>query len=277
MKIPENLTREKLENLRQGPGVYHFYGSDDDLLYVGKSKNIHDRVRDHFTNPGEKSKTAKIFEHIDYIETYPTAGDFGAQILELHHIKNKDPIYNKQSRKKKKMVVARLREDDDGYYFPELNREEEIKTENADEILAVFKSPRQAKQKLTNLAERHMLCPKRMQISARPNSRSCFQYQLGNCEGACLNKESVESYNDSFQQAFQRYEVKTWPFSGKKVIKEEREKRVDKFVIKNWCLISAETKLGDSKENFFTDNRPDLFANFNYDIYKLMAKKLLYE
>ena len=118
-----------------------------------------------------------------------------------------------------------------------------------------------------------MLCPKRMKISARPKSSSCFQYQLGNCKGACKREEDTDLYNKSFRKAFQRYEVKTWPYSDKKIIKEQEESRVDKFSIKNWCLISAKTEFKDEEQNFFQESK--IHSNFNYDIYKLIAKKLL--
>src|SRR3972149_5718915 len=94
---------ETIKALPDTPGVYLFYGTLGELLYVGKSKTIRTRVRSHFSAPEEKGLTRRIRR----IEARPTAGELGALLLESQLIKELRPMFNVASRRRRRVMVSR--------------------------------------------------------------------------------------------------------------------------------------------------------------------------
>jgi DNA polymerase-3 subunit epsilon len=249
------------------------YGVDAELLYVGKSVRLRERVRSHFRGTDESHKRKKLFEQTAGIETFRTAGDLGASLLELQHIKERQPLYNKQSRKKKQLVVAYQRSDGDGYLYPQIQRTKYINAASNEIVLGVFKSIRQAKNIIDNLAREFSLCRQRLQIGTKMTDRPCFYYQLGRCRGACIGEDKPDDYNTRFRNAFADYKVRAWPFDGSVTIEESDSKRTDTFTIDNWVIIDARTRANGNQRSFFRSvEKP---ATFNYDTYKQIARKLL--
>jgi len=273
MQLPPHLENETLEKIENRPGVYHFYDDDDTLLYVGKSVALRKRIKSHFRKPGDSHKAQKLFMHTATVKTYPTAGDVGAQIRELAHIKDFQPIYNKQSRAKKLLSVAQKQTDADGYYYPEIARVGDFDEINLESVLGVFRSSKQAKSVISTLAKDHKLCPKRLQISSKARDGACFYRQLGQCRGACIKKVSAEDFNARVREAFLHLKVRRWPFDGPKTITETYGDRTDQFVIDNWHLRSATTSQRGTKTSFFDKNQ---LAGFNYDAYKVFANHIDY-
>ena len=273
MQLPPHLEDGTLENIENRPGVYHFYDDDGTLLYVGKSIALKKRIKSHFQKPGDSHKAQKLFMHTATIKTYPTAGDVGAQIRELAHIKDLQPIYNKQSRAKKLLSVAIKDSDPDGYMYPEIARVSDFEEINLESVLGVFRSSKQAKSVISTLAKNHQLCPKRLQISSKARDGACFYRQLDQCRGACIKKVSAENFNVRVREAFSHLKVRRWPYDGPKTITETYEDRTDQFVIDNWHLRSATTSRRGTETDFFDKNR---LAGFNYDAYKVFANHIGY-
>lgn len=270
--MPPKLAESQLEPLDNRPGVYCFHGVDDELLYVGKSVRIRERVRSHFRANNDSRKSERIFQETASITTYPTAGDLGASLLELQHIKDRQPLLNKQSRKKKQLVVL-TKASQQGYLFPDIERVKTVDSESKDEILGVFKSKKQAKNTIENLAREYDLCRQRLQIATRLKQGACFHYQLGQCRGACIGEDKPQAYNQRFRRAFADYQVQSWPFSGPVLIEETNDGRTDEFVVNNWVIASATVCTSNQRRDFFR-SVPNP-ATFNYDTYKQLARVLL--
>lgn len=272
MPIPPKLAESEISNLPNQPGIYCLHGVDDELLYVGKSVRIRDRVRSHFRGTDESQKRKKLFEQTASIETFRTAGDLGASLLELQHIKGRQPLFNKQSRKKKQLVVAYQRRDDDGYLYPEIQRAKQIDAFD-DCVLGVFKSKRQAKNIIESLARENALCRQRLKVGTKMTDGPCFYFQLDQCRGACIGEDKPENYNQRFRKAFADYRVQAWPFDGAVEIRETDGERTDIFTLDTWIITDAITEIDEHRQNFFRS--VDKPATFNYDTYKQIARKLL--
>jgi DNA polymerase-3 subunit epsilon len=92
-RLPVQVDRAMLTNLPEGPGVYLFYGPRDELLYVGKSRNIRGRVQSHFAGDDRSSKAMEMCGQVHRIGTRTTAGELGALLLESSLIKELHPMY----------------------------------------------------------------------------------------------------------------------------------------------------------------------------------------
>ena len=89
----ENI-EQILANMTQLPGVYKMLGKDGELLYVGKAKNLKNRVSSYFVKTIEHPKTQALVARIYHIETLVVRSETEALLLEQNLIKLHRPPYN---------------------------------------------------------------------------------------------------------------------------------------------------------------------------------------
>jgi DNA polymerase-3 subunit epsilon len=245
--------------------VYLFYGTEDMLLYVGKSKSIRTRIRSHFAAPEERWLTKRIRR----IETRETAGELGALLLESRLIKELRPMYNVRLKQVRRIILARRIDNDQGYATVKLEAVDYLDMKPDAPILGVFKHNKQAKEFLTTIAKTHRLCPKLMRLEQ--SSGCCFSYHLKQCDGACLGEEDAVAYNARLEAAFEARRIVAWPFDGAVVIEEiSKDKKLhERFVVDNWCLIASTNSNGTRSQPtpaLLTSER----HRFDYDTYKIL-------
>ncbi len=83
-----------LNSIPKLPGVYIFKDKDDNILYIGKAKNLKKRVNSYFQNNLKSIKTLKLSSQIENIEYLVTHSEKEALILEANLIKKYKPRYN---------------------------------------------------------------------------------------------------------------------------------------------------------------------------------------
>ncbi len=113
--IPPSLDKECIDDLPENPGAYIFYGKSGEVLYVGKSICIRDRVMSHFSGDNRTSKEMEISQQIARIEARQTTGELGALLLESQLIKELRPMYNIATRRQHDLIIARKVTTPDGY------------------------------------------------------------------------------------------------------------------------------------------------------------------
>lgn len=91
----KEILLEKLKNFPNSPGIYMFY-SKGNIVYVGKSKNLKNRVRSYFYKNQSRSKIYIMMEFVDNIDYVLTNSHLDALVLEYNQIKNLRPLYNSQ-------------------------------------------------------------------------------------------------------------------------------------------------------------------------------------
>jgi DNA polymerase-3 subunit epsilon len=259
------LDPETIAGLPDTPGVYLFYGSLGELLYVGKSRSVRTRVRSHLSAPEERWMSRKIRR----IEVRETAGELGALLLESRLIKELRPMFNVAARQRRRIIIARRVTNPQGYSVVSLEAVDYLDVKEAEPILGVFKHKTQAKEYLAAIAKSHRLCPKLLRLEVA--RRHCFSYHLGQCDGACMGEEDPEKYNARLEEAFEARRIKAWPYQGGVAI-EERTSRGDHhevFLIDNWCLVASFGSAdGTLKRNAYEQHR------FDYDSYKILYSYL---
>ena len=82
-----------IANLKHLPGVYLMHDKDDNIIYVGKAKDLYKRVSQYFLRP-QSGKVFKMVSNVDYFETIITANEKEALVLEMNLIQTHYPRYN---------------------------------------------------------------------------------------------------------------------------------------------------------------------------------------
>jgi DNA polymerase III subunit epsilon len=243
---------------------------------VGKSINIKNRVLSHFSSDIASPTEMQIAQQIKRIETIPTAGELGALILESQLIKKLLPIYNKKSRIKRELVVLKKRMNKQGYDECYLEAITTIQPDDIYTFLGFYRSRKQAKATLSDIAKKYHLCDKLLGLEKTDSA--CFGYRLNRCSGACIGKEKTIGYNLKLQTAFSENKILPWPFAGAIIIQETDgvndafglHGNSEYFLIDNWCYLG--TIHEDTEGNL---NRKELNETiFDLDVYKILRQFL---
>ena len=94
-----HVPRERLDDVPQAPGVYHFLGEDGRLLYVGRARRLHARLQSYFSNSrGHSTKTLELIRSVHDVQTFETGSELAASLLEARQIRDLKPPFNRQRR-----------------------------------------------------------------------------------------------------------------------------------------------------------------------------------
>lgn len=263
--VPSAISESIIDNLPESHGVYLFYNQEGAPIYIGKSKNIRNRVLSHFSNGKNAMIDLKITQDIKNIETIITAGELGALLLESTLIKQHKPLLNRQLRHAQKLIALKKVESPGKYNSVSIEAIQALSIDDIESVLGIFKSQKQLKNFLSAVAKEYQLCPKLLGLEK--TDHSCFSYQLERCKGACLEQEHHLKYNLRFDHAFFKTKIKRWPFSGPILIREKHEKE-QVFLIDKWCVLGTLSHEGDPLENIGRE-----YA-FDTDTYRILAKYL---
>lgn len=172
----------KLQLLPAKPGCYLMKDKDGVIIYVGKAKNLKNRVSSYF-HGAHNAKTTKLVEEINDFEYIITASNKEAFILEINLIKKHDPKYN---------IMLK---DDKTYPFIALTNEK-------DPRLIITRVPRKkANAKYfgpyPNVKAARITCDLLNQIFPlrkcfKIPKKECLYYHMHNCLGPCISKDKID-------------------------------------------------------------------------------------
>lgn len=179
----------KLETVPTLPGVYIMKNKDDEIIYIGKAKNLRNRVRSYFRGKKE-GKTARLVSEIVDFELMITSSNKEALLLEVTLIQKHKPRYNillkygtsypylkiTNERHPQLVVASDVKKDGADYFGPYPNVQAAVKTQ---ELL----------QKIYPLRR----CP----LSQK---RPCLHYQIGQCIGPCAREVTPAMYQKQIKR-----------------------------------------------------------------------------
>jgi len=187
VKLNPSLDLSKLEDIPEEPGIYFFYDENNELIYIGKSRNLADRISTHLSNNTTR-RSMEMRDRIASIDWECTGSELVALLKESEEIKRNKPLYNRAQRRTGAVWGLFKGISPEGYIT---FRTDNI---NCEEIpLATYSSKQKARAAIQMLVEKYRLCQK--MCGLYDTEGSCFHYQVGICSGACNGSESPEDYN----------------------------------------------------------------------------------
>lgn len=184
-----------LSSLTQRSGVYRMFAADNSLLYVGKAKNLKNRVSSYFRARGLNSKTVALVSHIHHIEVTITANEAEALLLEQTLIKEHRPPYNILLKDDKSYPYLHRSD----HEFPMLSYRRGKKKRDG-QYFGPYANPYAVKEALSQLQKLFQLRSCEDSYFAH-RSRPCLQHEIQRCSAPCVGKISQPDYARSVRQA----------------------------------------------------------------------------
>ena len=187
-------------------GVYYFIDENDNIIYIGKSKNIKSRIQHHI-----KYGRKRLIKNFSKIKLKILRTELEALLFESQEIKEHLPIFNRRLRKIKSLVGIFIRRNRFDYFYFTIKK-------NTKDSLVEFKTKKNAVNFIDRITKKFNLCPK---LNGLDNSsKYCFQFHLKSCGGACNNLEKPCSYNARFEQSVS--EIYSIPKNCKLIFHDEK-------------------------------------------------------
>ncbi|MGY6647747.1 exonuclease domain-containing protein [Wenyingzhuangia sp. IMCC45574] len=191
--LPPHLPKAVFQGLPNQPGIYFFKDKKGEIIYVGKAKNIKQRVLSHFYD--KKQKELDMCLEIAHVDYELSGSELIALLMEDEAIKKHYPKYNFASKRFLSQYAIFNYTDRKGIIHFAIQ-----KLKLAPNPLLVFKNQREAKQYLEQICESFNLCPKFCHLQENTHG-SCNHYKIKTCGGICKQTESVVVYNIRVKQA----------------------------------------------------------------------------
>lgn len=266
--IPTHLGKECIQQIPESAGVYIFKDRNNTPLYVGKSKNVKERVLSHFSGTHSISKELTMFQQISDIEVHKTSGEFGALLLESKLVKELNPVYNRKLRKYEEMWIIQQDVDEGGYNKAVVRKVDTI--EEINNVMGVFRTKQKAKRFLEDICQEYHLC--KILLGLEQAEGACFGYQLKRCQGACIHQEDSYQYNMRFIAAFSATRIQPWPFTTPILVEEKNDREHEGYVFHQWIYYGSMKSYDDTMTTHMNVN--PVFDIDVYDILQAYLKKL---
>lgn len=185
-----------LANLSSRPGVYQMYDKHDKILYVGKARNLKNRVSSYFRGSGQGTKTRALVSHIRRIEVTLTHSETEALLLEQNLIKAQRPPYNILLRDDKSYPYIFISATDD---FPAVRFHRGAKKAKG-QYFGPFPSGGAVRESL-NLLQKLFKIRQCEDSFFRNRSRPCLQHQIKRCTAPCVGLIDKERYAEDLRHA----------------------------------------------------------------------------
>jgi excinuclease ABC subunit C len=181
------------------PGIYKYFGKDNELLYVGKAKNIRKRVSSYFTKTFTSYKTKELVQRIHRIEFTIVDSEQDAFLLENSLIKQFQPKYNINLKDDKTYPYIVVKKE----AFPRvfLTRR---KYNDGSQYLGPFTSVGRVRELLDFIKQNIQLRTCKLNLSEaniqKGKFKVCLEYHLGNCKGPCEGLQTAAAYDEGIEQ-----------------------------------------------------------------------------
>jgi excinuclease ABC subunit C len=192
-----------LKHTSSRPGVYRMLDEKDEILYVGKAKNLKNRLSSYFRGSGLDNKTIALVNHIRNIEITITGTETEALLLEQNLIKEKHPPYNILLRDDKSYPYIYLSSEDT---YPRLAFHRGAKKKKG-RYFGPYPSAGAVRESLTLLQK--IFNVRQCEDSYfRNRTRPCLQYQIKRCSGPCVKLTTPVDYADDVRHSIMFLEGK---------------------------------------------------------------------
>ena len=193
------MTQEEFAPIAPGlphePGIYKYYNEENQLLYVGKAKDLRKRVSSYFTNTFTTYKTHELVKRISRIEFTIVDSEQDAFLLENALIKQYHPRYNILLKDDKTYPYIVIKKEP----FPRVFLTRRKYTDGS-EYIGPFASVGSVRQLLELVKQMIPLRTCTLNLAAdkieKGQYKVCLEYHLGNCKGPCEKKQTAADYSE---------------------------------------------------------------------------------
>jgi excinuclease ABC subunit C len=186
--------RETIKLVPEQSGCYIYYNSDNEIIYVGKAKNLKRRVYSYFHKQHDNPKTTVLVSQIERLEYIITDSEVEALILESHLIKKHKPKYNILLKDDKKYPYFLITDED----FPRI---QVVRKKNLNPDKGRFYGPyTDIGAMYATLDFLKKLFPLKQCKTPKFSNRPCLYYHIGKCLAPCQGKVTPSEYQKLIHQ-----------------------------------------------------------------------------
>ena len=200
MKLLSSDLQNSLQVLPSSPGVYKFLNDLDQIIYIGKAKNLKKRVQSYFSKNNSSFKTKVLVKSINRIEHVVVASETDALLLENNLIKSHQPKYNVLLKDDKTYPWIVVKKEP----FPRIFSTRK-KIKDGSTYFGPYTSVRHMNVLLELIKELYPIRSCKLDlapIKINENKYSvCLDYHIGKCAGPCEQKQSEIEYNTLIDEA----------------------------------------------------------------------------
>jgi excinuclease ABC subunit C len=181
------------------PGIYKYFDAGNELLYVGKAKDLRKRVSSYFSKTFTSYKTHELVKRIQHIEFTIVNSEQDAFLLENSLIKNFKPKYNIDLKDDKTYPYIVIKKES----FPRIFLTRK-KINDGSEYLGPFTGAGRVRELISFIKQYIPLRTCKLPLTEanikKGKFKVCLEYHLGNCKGPCEGLQSLDDYNEGLQQ-----------------------------------------------------------------------------
>ena len=185
-----------LANVSQRPGVYRMIAADGEVLYVGKARNLKNRLTSYFVGKAQSTKTMAMVGQVANVEVTVTASETEALLLEYNLIKRHKPRFNVALRDDKSFPYLYISTDQD---YPRISFYRGAR-KLPGRFFGPYPNARATRETSLLLQKLFLIRPCTDSFFAN-RSRPCLQYQIKRCSGPCVGLISKEAYAQDIADA----------------------------------------------------------------------------
>lgn len=200
--------KNKLENLPANPGVYQFFDKSQKIIYVGKAKNLRNRVRSYFQNGITSPKTLAMVSKVEDLQLIVTDSEVEALVLENNLIKEYKPRYNINLKDDKSFPYIRVTNEPYPQIYPTRNIEKD-----GSKYFGPYTEVKSMKNslRLINKIFKIRSCKYFIddEVIEKKKIKVCLDYHIKKCDGPCEGLISQVDYNSMVNQVIKLLRGKT--------------------------------------------------------------------
>ena len=256
------------------PGIYKYFDKDENLIYVGKAKNIRKRVSSYFNASGKSRKTVELVSRIERIEFAIVGSEQDAFLLENSLIKEFQPRFNIDLKDDKTYPYIVIRKE----AYPRVFLTRRM-IRDGSEYLGPFTSSGKVRELLSFMRQHIQIRNCKLNLSEQQIKKGkyklCLEYHLGNCKGPCVGLQTELDYNEGLQRLKNMLKGNLFPVLQhyRKEMKEMAEnmqfekaeilkKKIEHLKTYNANSAIINPKLGDLDVFSIADEEDQAFVNF---------------
>ncbi|HEX7358206.1 MAG TPA: excinuclease ABC subunit UvrC [Ignavibacteriaceae bacterium] len=197
-----------LKNLPSSPGVYQFLNKNGKVIYVGKAKNLKNRVRSYFQENLGSAKTAAMVTKIDDLQLVVTDSELEALILENNLIKQLKPRYNVNLKDDKSFPFIKVTNE----LFPRIYPTRNVYNDGS-KYFGPYTDVRSMRASLGMINKIFKIRSCKLDLTEEninaKKFKVCLDYHIKKCDGPCENLISAKAYNEMVDEVIKLLKGKT--------------------------------------------------------------------